>query len=409
MSLLYHRVSFDYEFMKSSLSNVIKNDQFTKRLFDIYSLIQTADVTVQPVVLTIQRADYMFHKSKNNDLSLKQVEVNNIASGFGSTNSKITELHVEMLRQLGHVDIKNRLPENRAFFTVARGIVDAWKWYNKMNSFILFVVEEENQNVIDQRLIEYEILKQTDSQASVIFLTLRQCFQQLYVNPEGKLLKKHSNEEFAVVYYRAGYVPQHYPTENEWGARLMLEKALAIKCPWIGAHLAGTKKIQQVLSDQEVLARFVENPETRQRIAETFVGLYSLEKTNKEIDKVIQNACNDPEKYVLKPQLEGGGNNFYGNQVREKLLSLTPDEREAYILMDRICPVEHENILVRANQPAVLRKVVSEFGTFGYLLGDVNNVISNESGGHLFRTKIVGVDEGGVIAGASVLDSPYLF
>jgi hypothetical protein len=41
----------------------------------------------------------------------------------------------------------------------------------------------------------------------------------------------------------AGYVPDQYPTDTEWEARRMMELSLAIKCPSINYHLAGTKKV----------------------------------------------------------------------------------------------------------------------------------------------------------------------
>ncbi len=43
--------------------------------------------------------------------------------------------------------------------------------------------------------------------------------------------------------YRAGYTPNDYFGEVEWSARRMLEQSLAIKCPNIAYHLAGTKKV----------------------------------------------------------------------------------------------------------------------------------------------------------------------
>ena len=43
--------------------------------------------------------------------------------------------------------------------------------------------------------------------------------------------------------YRAGYTPNDYFGEVEWSARRMLEQSLAIKCPSIAYHLAGTKKV----------------------------------------------------------------------------------------------------------------------------------------------------------------------
>jgi len=50
-------------------------------------------------------------------------------------------------------------------------------------------------------------------------------------------------KKVAVVYYRAGYSPNHYFGEAEWSARLMIERSTAIKCPNIQYHLAGTKKV----------------------------------------------------------------------------------------------------------------------------------------------------------------------
>lgn len=47
----------------------------------------------------------------------------------------------------------------------------------------------------------------------------------------------------AVVYYRAGYSPDHYHGDLEWLARLTIERSTAIKCPNIQYHLAGTKKV----------------------------------------------------------------------------------------------------------------------------------------------------------------------
>lgn len=56
--------------------------------------------------------------------------------------------------------------------------------------------------------------------------------------------------EIAVVYFRAGYSPADYFGQTEWDARLKLERSTAIKSPSIGYHLAGTKKVQQVLAEE---------------------------------------------------------------------------------------------------------------------------------------------------------------
>jgi len=53
-------------------------------------------------------------------------------------------------------------------------------------------------------------------------------------------------------------------------------------------------------------------------------------------------------------------------------------------------------------------KTVSELGIYGAFLGDGRNIYCNESCGHLLRTKKTTSNEGGVLLGYSVLDSPLL-
>ncbi|EYC40720.1 hypothetical protein Y032_0600g492 [Ancylostoma ceylanicum] len=121
-----------------------------------------------------------------------------------------------------------------------------------------------------------------------------------------------------------------------------------------------------------------------------------------------KNAIAHPSRFVLKPQLEGGGGNFYGEKMAEKLQNLGKDELGAFILMERIQPLVAENYLVRAMQPVELTKVVSELGVYGYALGD-RGMPEVRQGGHLLRTKGEKVDEGGVAVGFAVIDSPFLY
>ena len=54
-------------------------------------------------------------------------------------------------------------------------------------------------------------------------------------------------------------------------------------------------------------------------------------------DKNYEMAMKEPERFVLKPQREGGGNNVYGEDIPEFLEKIKDSsERNAYILMERI-------------------------------------------------------------------------
>ncbi|KAF3588045.1 hypothetical protein F2Q69_00029748 [Brassica cretica] len=51
------------------------------------------------------------------------------------------------------------------------------------------------------------------------------------------------------------FITDHFPSESEWNARLLIEQSSAVKCPSIAYQLAGTKKIQQELAKPGVLER----------------------------------------------------------------------------------------------------------------------------------------------------------
>lgn len=334
------------------------------------------------------------------------------------------------------------MPQNEALSTLASGLAAAHKAYlearsTKYEPVILFVVQDGERNVFDQRLIEYELLESHDIRVQrATFKDLEEGISLSESNRTLHYTSPHTSEakEISVVYYRAGYSPDDYPTEKEWNTRLQLERSLAIKCPTAALQLAGAKKVQQVLSDPTELENLVKNPkkgavwsdEDISLLRMSFMPMYGMESNSKGIE-----IASDPslaKDYVLKPQREGGGNNVYREKIPEELSRLeTLDRekgfegvkrREGYILMKLIQPPEKiGNYLIRSgnDKGAVLAKdVISELGVFGTVLfgkvdrGDTLQVKYEKSAGHLLRTKGRESDEGGVAVGYSVIDSPLL-
>ena len=144
------------------------------------------------------------------------------------------------------------------------------------------------------------------------------------------------------MYFRAGYGPGDYPTDQvrrpvssrlsdcalaipashsapppctvrhagfataqEWAARRRIELSMAIKCPTVAYQLAGTKKVQQVVARSGVLERFL-SPDDAKFMRTCFTGLYPLDDSV-EGRAALNNALAHPAAYVLKPQREGGG------------------------------------------------------------------------------------------------------
>nr|AFF18845.1 glutathione synthetase [Dimocarpus longan]AFY17070.1 glutathione synthetase [Dimocarpus longan] len=396
---LVDRVSLDGKFLQDSLSRTKKVDAFTARLLDIHSKMLEINKK-EDIRLGLHRSDYMLDEQTK---MLLQIELNTISSSFPGLGSLVTELHRSLLIHYGEqlrLDSKN-IPHNPAVSQFAEALAKAWTEYNNPKAVVMVVVQSEERNMYDQHWLSFVLKERHD------VTTIRKTLAE--IDTEGELLHDGTllvgGQPVAVVYFRAGYTPIDYPSESEWRARLLMEQSSAVKCPSISYHLAGTKKIQQELAKPNVLERFLDNQEKISKIRKCFAGLWSLDDS-----EIISQAIERPELYVMKPQREGGGNNIYGEDVRETLLRLQKEETAedaAYILMQRIFPNGSLTFLMR---DGICHKdnAISELGIYGAYLRNKETVIMNEQCGYLMRTKVSSSNEGGVAAGFAVLDSVYL-
>ncbi|XP_046453550.1 glutathione synthetase-like isoform X2 [Daphnia pulex] len=400
---MIHRIANNYEFLKSTLAITNTVDPFTAQLFKIYTTVQEEGVSQEECCCGLFRCDYMLDRD-----AVRQVEINTIASSFAGICTRVTRLHRFVMQELSHGDKLQQIPENNALEALCGGMLKAWEIYNQPQAVILFIIEEITYNICDQRFHEFEIRKQNPN-VRVIRRNLTQLGRGgASLDAEKKLIV--DGHEVAVIYFRCGYAPDQYMSADgcEWDARLMMERSKAIKCPSISYHLAGTKKVQQVLADPGNLERIFDDPDKVARLRDVFTGLYSLD-LDEEGDRAAEMAIQNPDKYVLKPQREGGGNNVYGEEVGEVLKQLKGNpERASYILMDVIKPPLLQNWMVRPSTQPMRVDTLSELGIFGVIIGTAKEILHNSVGGHMLRTKIHTANEGGVAAGLGALDSPFL-
>ncbi|TMS15871.1 Glutathione synthetase [Larimichthys crocea] len=159
-----------------------------------------------------------------------------------------------------------------------------------------------------------------------------------------------------------------------------MERSLAVKCPDISTHLAGTKKVQQVLAKPGVLEKFFPGqPQIVEQIRATFTGLYTLDM-GPEGDQAVAMALAIPDKFVLKPQREGGGNNYFGEDIVRVLQEVKSEKRRAaYILMDRIRPRTDLNVLLRRGLPLKITSVCCELGICGAYVSDNEEEVVEEN------------------------------
>jgi glutathione synthetase len=479
-NLLVERLSQDGDFLVSTLKDV--GDPFTAKLLMLYQDIYMHDTHNNAASngevqknhaqladrLGIQRSDYMLNDMRQttpwDPYRLQQVELNTIAASFAALAVQVAALHRHVVSRFGSSGVDDFLlankkailgddgtvivkgdgvPFNPALTCIPEAMDSAFQRYQERhcetsagndnkkdpNLVMLFIVQDGETNTVDQRMLEFRLWQ--NHRIPVMRLTLTAAHEQLALNEEtGALtIAADDDKEVAVVYFRAGYAPTDYMDGDdgvEWQARELMERSRATKCPSLGYHLAGTKKIQQALARPGILERFISDKDDGKLMRSAFAGLYSLgdDAGPDDLEAVRQVVDEGQEgKFVLKPQREGGGYNFYGERLLEKLRQNIhrggegddtkielQQELSEFILMERLFPPQQDAILLRSGRVEGQGKSISELGCFGTILvaGDDQDVVSNKYAGFLLRTKFENVDEGGVASGFATLSSPYL-
>ena len=373
----------------------------------------------------------MIHVNKppsNSTPQLRQVEFNTIASSFGGLSTRASALHSFLVEIEAYpaeadriLDLDN-LPINTTATELADGLALAHKTYlqssaTQRETCVLFVVQENERNVFDQRHLEEPLLDRFIRTFRIIFHNI---LEETRLGGDGCLLycPPHlpgRQFEVSVVYFRAGYSPDEYHSAKDWKARKELERSRAIKCPSVLTQLAGLKKVQQVLATPEstFLERFIHQKGEVEQLRDTFAPMYPMDTSPAGLEgrRLALNAQSS-KRFVLKPQREGGGNNIYREAIPTFLQGKTEKEWEAYILMEMIEPPPQRNTILR-NGVIESGGVICELGVYGVCLWEhgkqlKDRVLHNSLAGYLLRTKGDQSEEGGVAAGFGALDSVCL-
>jgi glutathione synthase len=395
------------------------------RLLHIYQTVRAEGVR-QPLALGIFRSDYMDHRGEK----FLQVEVNTIASGFGSLSTIVHQLHLHLVDYFGWEEYREYLcPDNAPLKKITEGLqvaVQAFVEREKKSlaaakiegePVIVFVVEANERNAFDQFWLQMELWEKW--RLRVVRLTMREIEETTHLSVVGQHLCLEDGRPIALCYFRVGYDPSQYssPQGHEWNARLKMERSSAIKCPDVSMHLCTAKSIQQKLTEPGVLESLVDWPATAAEKQATIDGLRSTFARQYALPngagaaEAMAHARQDPHAYVLKPQREGGGHLYADEQMVKVLEEATPRELSAHVLMERIEPRPLQTWLMRGG---VVQEgyVAWELGLFATLLVDMTHrdavPLHSQFAGHLVRTKLSAQEDGGVAAGVAVLDSPAL-
>jgi len=422
---LFFRISNDYEFLVNAYKNVVQTDEFLRLSLEMMKNVHKEGIH-QKYSLCVQRADYLTHfDDETGEKELKQVEVNPGQIGGPGHATGTSKLHRRMLTKLEtlHGDtlpfMKDAtLPENKPRDGMAQSIYKAWKLFADPKAVVVFVNKSDMFPICHFEQLRFvvfqleNIAKGEGHLINVLRMTTVECSERMHLDTKDFSLYADGNKKVAVVHMAYGYMTDHFPTEASWKTRWDMERSTAILSPNIRLQLAGTKKIQQLLSLSGTLERFFPNEPARlAELRKTYTQLWGLDSKDQSTLAAIQDAMRRPSHYVLKSQLEAGKGNFFDEEIPEMLSTLTDEEKGAHILQRKINPIVVKNYMLRPFKSPELENIVSEMGVFGSLIGNSENgkVLLNTIDGYLIRSKPASANQGGVTCGSGVIDSAILF
>lgn len=393
--LLAHQVANNLDFLSEHLRPAAETDDYTCFLLD---LALEEDRSEQSLRFSITRSDYFVTQTHEAGTEgVRQVEYNTIAASYIGLAGQMAKFH----QTWRHVCNESwDLVPNDPVNSVADAFAAAFHAYGATDACVLFVVQPDERNVFDQRLLEIALVERN---ITVFRVGLEELGEQSQLR-NGHLVYK--GQIVAITYFRAGYRPDELESEKARQGRKLISRSTTISVPDLATHLTGTKKIQQVLTSPELLRTFL-NENDAALVERSFARIVALDDTIELDGKQMlasEAAIAAPDRFVLKPQREGGGFNLYGGDICTHLSTLETKERHAYILMERLYPTVHQAQGLRDGQ-IWQGGVVSEIGQFGVFLARGDEVLLNRGSGYLVRTKRQDANEGGISAGAGHLNS----
>ena len=408
---IINKLSNDQKFLEEILAPISEKDEFVKKNLEISKKLLNYEHK-QKIKLGIFRNDYLFDKNQN---FLFFTEYNTIASSMGTFSDKIkkfysffSQKYPDIFKKYSEKSIPTEGFDNIEKF--AESMVEAIKLafpQQYQDSIIVFVVQKNETNIFDQYSLSDELYNKY--KISSIRMTLEEIKEKCTQDENGNLLL--NDKLISLFYFRASYCENDFPNDEAWQGRELIELSTAIKVPDINTFLTTFKIFQYELSKPQIVMHYIQNELIINDILRFFGNIYYVRDMSPEnITDLFNKIKSSPEKYILKPMREGGGNNITG----EKLKELIPENENEIsdliknsVIVDKIDSYIHEGLVIR-DEKIKMQNSISEYSAYGIILTNENNIIMNKSVSFLVRTKSQDSVEGGIIEGAGAIDIPCL-
>uniref|UniRef100_A0A183BTY5 Glutathione synthetase n=1 Tax=Globodera pallida TaxID=36090 RepID=A0A183BTY5_GLOPA len=276
MSLLYFRVSRDFEFLKMVYKDVLELDESEtiRNYMKICEEVLNEGIK-QPMTIYLQRADYFVNVREDGaekKYELKQIEVNGgSVGGANGIPTRIAKLHVRTLTKAGIPNLpEDVLPKNpNAKAGAAEALLHAWRLYKQKfthsNPIIVnLVLKAKSYWHFLKRYDEYEIEQLSKNNVKVTYVAWGECKRDLTMDDDFTLRLK---GQAVAVFYTNIVITGVKFTPQDLETLKMIERSTAIKSLSLFYELSVSKKVQQTLSLPGMVERFFPDPKEAPMVA----------------------------------------------------------------------------------------------------------------------------------------------
>ncbi|KAL0234601.1 hypothetical protein PCE1_001637 [Barthelona sp. PCE] len=413
INILYAKVLRDKEFIKESLQEMAKADDLMQGLMDMLDDSYGLDEQMY-----VSRCDYMIDSETNFPLL---IEINMVSVGCTHLAPTVQRLHKFTHRYQEELKpIINRADDN---------------WVSAMNSLmlkydnpdasLLMICLDGELNQFDQYLMMTDLYEKHGIKP---LRCTRSQISEITFDEENRVFFR--GNEIGIIYWRTFY-NHHQTTPEFWDLRRKLEKSKAYCVPTAAAQLIGSKYMQATLSNPDIVRKYLScyTEEEIQEVASSLGhGISHTVTPEFTQHKDMKNFVMYPERWVLKPQGEGGSNNFFGMdgivrlgltdlheslkadptlEIAEELRNRFADDWNQFVLMKWIKPTVFDAEFLIGDKLTHYEDAIFELGIFNttFVPHSSDESIITRSDGYLLRTKRKDDREGGMAVGISMLDS----
>ena len=395
---LYSNLSEDYNYIKETLSPLIKADSHIDRHLKLLDKLNEHKYKA-PISITVIRNDYTIEK---NNTFIYQTNYKTLNISFAIYSDIMEMFHIYFSKKYPHlyksyIDNNNIiLPLNNPAYHIKYipstydTIINTVKQYYPSDNVIIFVISKDHlKRKINQCEIQFieKYINETHN-INTKCMTIQDIESNCVFNEENYTYT-YQLKPISLFYYFIEFDSNEFSSEKEWKIYEQIELSTSIKIPNLQSYLITHPLFQYFITKHEVASKYIKsemllNDLNRFYKVKMLFKEYDVQKQKELVDIVTSNL----NKYIIKSQMKGINSICTDENIITVIPSSTceiSDELANTVVEDKISLNENKGILL-VNGKASQVLIGSEYSVYGLIIKEGEKCLENKVVGFSVRS-----------------------